>query len=272
MGHDPQAAYLLLLMSGSTRANFLLRTVRPDLTEEFAIRHDSAVWRCLCTILGTPSAPMDAQVLASLSFSGGGLGLASAHRVRTAAHFASWADSLIMVRKRHPHIAATMIRNLEVGTSPSFGHHRAACPEAGVLGKRGFPLECAAAQVCRECEARVSTNVFVRDMDLAVHNGLDSRRPGSGCGRVDTLAGSSTRHRHNNGVTFTPGRDSQLDEGRKPPTLNFPVTVGERASLSWQPKWAGGGVRRRHKSSLHWRKLEPRRCPWSCKAGPRQLR
>ena len=50
----------------------------------------------------------------------GGLFLASAHRVRTTAHFASWADSLIMVRKRHPHIAATMIRNLEVETSPSF--------------------------------------------------------------------------------------------------------------------------------------------------------
>ena len=99
--NDPQAAYLLLLMSGSTRANFLLRTVRPDLTEEFAIRHDSDEGRCLCTILGTPSAPMDAQVLASLSFSGGGLGLASAHWVHTAAHFASWADSLMMVRKRH---------------------------------------------------------------------------------------------------------------------------------------------------------------------------
>ena len=68
----------------------------------------------------TPSPPMDAQVLASLSFSGGGLGLASAHRVRTAAHFASWADSLNMVRKRHHHIAATMIRNLEVVTSRSF--------------------------------------------------------------------------------------------------------------------------------------------------------
>ena len=32
----------------------------------------------------------------------------------------------------------------------SLGHHRAACSEAGVLGRRGFPLECAAAQVCRE--------------------------------------------------------------------------------------------------------------------------
>ena len=50
-----------------------------------------------------------------LVFLGRGLGLASAHRVRTAADFASWVDSLIMVRKRHPQIAATMVRNLEVG-------------------------------------------------------------------------------------------------------------------------------------------------------------
>ena len=45
-----------------------------------------------------------------------------------------------------------------------------------VLGKRGFPLECAAAQVCREAGGRVSTNVFVRDLDLAAFNALDNRR------------------------------------------------------------------------------------------------
>ena len=38
-----------------------------------------------------------------------------------------------------------------------FGHHRAACAVAGVLWKRLFHLECAAAQVCREAGARVST-------------------------------------------------------------------------------------------------------------------
>ena len=31
-----------------------------------------------------------------------------------------------------------------------FGHHRAACHVAGVLGRRGYALECAAAQMCRE--------------------------------------------------------------------------------------------------------------------------
>ena len=46
----------------------------------------------------------------------------------------------------------------------------------GVLGRRGFALESAAAQVCREAGARVATNLFVRDMDLGVPNGRDSRR------------------------------------------------------------------------------------------------
>ena len=136
-----------------------------------------------------------------------------------------------------------------------FGHHCAACREAGVLGKRGFPLG-------REGGARVSTNVFVRNMDLAVHNDLDSRRlevvaDGLTFWRGAQLAIDSTMV-----FSFAPGRDHQtrklLDEGRKPLTLNFLAKVGERASLSWQPKWAG--VRRRLNSSLHWRKVEPRRC------------
>ena len=50
-----------------------------------------------------------------------------------------------------------------------FGHHRAACPEVGVLERRGYPLEVAAAQ-------GVSTNVYVRDLDLAAFNVLGSRR------------------------------------------------------------------------------------------------
>ena len=58
----------------------------------------------------------------------------------------------------------------------SFGHHGAACQVAGVLGRRGFPLECAAAQVCREAGARVTTNMLVRDMDLGHFDALDARR------------------------------------------------------------------------------------------------
>ena len=55
-----------------------------------------------------------------------------------------------------------------------FGHHRAACAVAGVLGRRGCPLECAAAHVCRGAGARVSTNVHVRD--LADLDAVDGRR------------------------------------------------------------------------------------------------
>ena len=50
------------------------------------------------------------------------------------------------------------------------GHHRAACAVAGVLSRRGFALESAAARVCREAGGRVTTNVRIQDMDLAAPN------------------------------------------------------------------------------------------------------
>ena len=56
------------------------------------------------------------------------------------------------------------------------GHHRAACAQAGVLGRRGYALESAAARVCREASARVSTNVLVRDLDLLPLQRADARR------------------------------------------------------------------------------------------------
>ena len=58
----------------------------------------------------------------------------------------------------------------------SCGHHRAACARSGVLGRRGFAVESAAARVCREGGARVTTNILVRDMDVARPNPLDMRR------------------------------------------------------------------------------------------------
>ena len=50
------------------------------------------------------------------------------------------------------------------------GHHRASCSRVGVLGRRGFALESAAARICVEAGARVSTNVFLRDLDLSDTN------------------------------------------------------------------------------------------------------
>ena len=56
------------------------------------------------------------------------------------------------------------------------GHHRTGCAEAGVLGRRGCALESAAARVCREAGAMVSTNVMVRDLDLLPMDHVDARR------------------------------------------------------------------------------------------------
>ena len=59
----------------------------------------------------------------------------------------------------------------------SLGHHRAACARAGVLGKRGWALESIAARICREGGGRVTTNVLVRDLDLALPGAVaDGRR------------------------------------------------------------------------------------------------
>ena len=52
----------------------------------------------------------------------------------------------------------------------ALGHHRAACARAGVLGRRGFALESAAARICREAGGRVTTNIFVRDLDITAPN------------------------------------------------------------------------------------------------------
>ena len=47
---------------------------------------------------------------------------------------------------------------------------------AGVLGRRGFAVQSAIARICREGGARVSTNLFVRDLDLGAFNLFDGRR------------------------------------------------------------------------------------------------
>ena len=51
-----------------------------------------------------------------------------------------------------------------------------ACATAGVLGRRGNPLESCAARVCGEAGARVSTNMRVQDLDLLPGVPVDNRR------------------------------------------------------------------------------------------------
>ena len=61
------------------------------------------------------------------------------------------------------------------------GHHRAACSRAGVLRSRGFSLESAAARVCREAGAWVSTNLFLRDLPTMTPVVWRSLRTGFHC-------------------------------------------------------------------------------------------
>ena len=56
------------------------------------------------------------------------------------------------------------------------GHHRAACAEAGMLGRRGYALESIMARICREAGGRVRTNLMIHDMDVPAPNALDGRR------------------------------------------------------------------------------------------------
>ena len=68
---------------------------------------------------------------------------------------------LLLCRRLHMPLPLSM-RTCRCGRQLDMFHHdRAACVVAGVLGERGFPLECTAAQVCREAGARVSTNIPV---------------------------------------------------------------------------------------------------------------
>ena len=56
------------------------------------------------------------------------------------------------------------------------GHHRAACAEAGMLGRRGYAFEIIMARICRKAGGRVRTNLMIRDMDVPAPNALDGRR------------------------------------------------------------------------------------------------
>ena len=55
------------------------------------------------------------------------------------------------------------------------GIHRSECARVGVLGVCGVPVEVAAARICREGNARVRENQFVRDMNV-VTTPDDTRR------------------------------------------------------------------------------------------------
>ena len=91
----------------------------------------------MCNILTVPTRPESvAQASATLPLAMGGLGLRSAERTRWPAYWASWADTLPMIRERHPEVAELIVYYLEGGAiSPCLGSAcRAATTVDGVDG------------------------------------------------------------------------------------------------------------------------------------------
>ena len=83
---------------------------------------------------------------------------------------------VLLLRRLHLPLSVTA-RQCRCGRPlDACGHHRSACAVAGVLGRRGYLLETAVAQVCREAGARVRLNTMVRDLDLLPGALLDNRR------------------------------------------------------------------------------------------------
>ena len=79
--------------------------------------------------------------------------------------------------------ASTLVRWLSVCRAVSvrvavlltFGHHRAACGKVGVLSRRGYAVESAVAQICREGGASQHSDVTVRlfESDSHIQSTLD---------------------------------------------------------------------------------------------------
>ena len=129
---DVQSAWLILLHCASARANYHIRAVHPAATSAFAAAHDARLWQCMCSILQVdPMQVDDVRETATLPLSLRGLGLRSAQRTSIPAFWASWADSLAMIRQRHPDVAVQLVHELE-------GHPESPCLQAAAHAARSL--------------------------------------------------------------------------------------------------------------------------------------
>ena len=105
----------------------MLRVVHPALSAWFAGHHDATMRQALSQLVAVPPCNMYWDVV-SLPFSRGGLGLQSAVLTADAAYWASWADSLHMIQRRHPAVAGQILQ--EMSQPHVAGSHIAAAPAA----------------------------------------------------------------------------------------------------------------------------------------------
>ena len=88
--------------------------------------------------------------------------------------FTSQLFRVVLLRRLHLPLPLT-VRNCWCGF-PLDSRGRAACARARGLGGRFWAVQNAAAWICREAGGRVTTNVLVRDLDLAAPHVDDARR------------------------------------------------------------------------------------------------
>ena len=123
---DLQAAWLLSF--AGTRANYLVRALHPNATEEYAVEHDGALRRCLCRLLELDIPDVSWEV-ANLPFPIGGLGLRNSSRVSPAAYWANWADCLHTMHLRHPVLGDQIEAALSCGEPGQHLHAAVRCRE-----------------------------------------------------------------------------------------------------------------------------------------------
>ena len=99
----------------------MARVVEPLTARQFCERHDIGLWRCSCAVVQiSPDQPEDVVEAASLPMVLGGVGLRSAVRVSEPAYWASWMDTMPVIRKRHPEIAERLVAEFERGPHTPF--------------------------------------------------------------------------------------------------------------------------------------------------------
>ena len=121
---DLHCAWLLLLFCAASR-DYVLHVVHPEQSFHFAVRHDAGIRGCLEQLLHIPVSD-EVWQMTTLQFSSEGLGLRNAERLRPTAYWASWADTLTVVRRRHPGIVDDLMLSLLLSTG---GFHLEAANE-----------------------------------------------------------------------------------------------------------------------------------------------
>ena len=152
----------------------------------------------------------------------------------------------------------------------SRGHHRAACAQVGVLGRRGYAGESAAARVCREAGARVSTNVTMRDMGPSFPKTAKTRNvwrwSRTACCCIMEPSWPSTPPwcllcegmvpLDRGARQWVGPRWRQPERGRKDGTQSCRGSLGDPALLSSRAKLGDGGQRKHEISCDTWPKPE----------------